>query len=103
MLHNHVEGLEAAARTGAVLVLLADRGQTFGESAAMDYLATMYASFGGAVFVVGTRGESELERIFSLMYLGDQVSYLASLLRGMDPTPVERIGHLKKVLAPGSP
>jgi glucose/mannose-6-phosphate isomerase len=102
MLHNQVEGLEAAARAGTVLVLLTDHGQSYSEGAAMDYLGSVYEGFGGTAFAVASRGTHELERIFSLMYIGDQVSYLASLLRGMDPTPVERIGHLKKVLAPGS-
>lgn len=103
MLHNHVEGMEAAARAGAVLIVLADRSHSLGESAALDYLASVYGGFGGRAFAVTSRGSRNLERIFSLMYIGDQVSYLASLLRGMDPTPVERIGHLKKVLATGAP
>lgn len=99
MLHNHVEGLESSARLGGCLVLLRDRSHSYSESAAMDFLASIFQGFGGQVFDVGSSGDCELQRIFSLMYMGDQVSYLASLLRNTDPTPVERIAELKKVMA----
>ncbi len=98
MLHNHVEALDAAARAGATLVALTDPDLSPVEAAALDYLVSLHESAGGVAFRVFPRGASRLARTFSLMYLGDQVSYLASLLRGMDPTPVERIGHLKGVL-----
>ncbi|MBN1423054.1 hypothetical protein JXA88_00725 [Candidatus Fermentibacteria bacterium] len=99
MLHNHVEGLEASARLGACLVVLRDTSHSYAESAAMDFISATFQAFGGRVFEVSSTGESEFHRIFSLMYMGDQVSYLASLLRSTDPTPVERIAELKRVIA----
>lgn len=99
MLHNIIEGLDDFAAHDGALIILHDSEQTAMERKAMHFLEESYAQAGGAVRSLESRGKSWLERIFSLMYLGDQVSYLVALLRGVDPTPVERIGLLKSTLA----
>ncbi|MGH2574974.1 MAG: bifunctional phosphoglucose/phosphomannose isomerase [Ignavibacteria bacterium] len=43
-------------------------------------------------------GESKLERIFDLIYLGDWVSFYLAILNKIDPTPVEKINFLKNKL-----
>ena len=48
-----------------------------------------------------SRGKSLLARLFSLIYLGDWVSYYLAILNRIDPTPVEAIDYLKKELAKG--
>jgi len=48
---------------------------------------------------VHSQGRSLLTRIFSLIYIGDFVSFYLSMLNGIDPTPVERIMYLKKELS----
>ena len=50
-------------------------------------------------YVVETQGESALERVLSLVLLGDLVSIYLAVLRGVDPTPVEVIERLKDELA----
>ncbi|MDO8886582.1 bifunctional phosphoglucose/phosphomannose isomerase [Candidatus Oleimmundimicrobium sp.] len=52
-----------------------------------------------SVFETWTKGESKLERIFSIIYLGDFVSTYLAVAEGIDPSPVERISLLKKELA----
>jgi glucose/mannose-6-phosphate isomerase len=52
-----------------------------------------------ATFVVQTRGETSVERVVSLVLLGDLVSLYLAVLRGVDPTPVEVIEDLKARLA----
>ncbi len=47
---------------------------------------------------VWTEGESLLTRIFSLLYLGDWMSFHLAIRRGLDPTPVKRIDYLKERL-----
>ena len=47
---------------------------------------------------VEARGESMLERILSLIYVGDFASIYLEILRGIDPTPVESIEEFKKKL-----
>jgi len=44
-------------------------------------------------------GESRLARLFSLVQLGDWVSYYLAVLSGIDPTPIEKIQHLKDQLS----
>ncbi len=49
--------------------------------------------------VVASRGETTVERVFSLVLLGDLVSLYLAVLRGVDPGPVEAIQRLKTELA----
>jgi glucose/mannose-6-phosphate isomerase len=44
------------------------------------------------------RGTGRLARMFSLVHTGDWVSYHLAMLNRVDPTPVERIAHLKEQL-----
>lgn len=48
---------------------------------------------------IHSRGRSRLARLFSVIYLGDWVSYYLALLYKIDPTPVAVIESLKKRLA----
>jgi glucose/mannose-6-phosphate isomerase len=48
---------------------------------------------------VQTRGASRLARLFSLVQLGDYVSFYLALLYGVDPTPVGAIEDFKAKLA----
>ena len=52
-------------------------------------------------FVVASRGVTAVERVFSLVLLGDLVSLYVAVLRGVDPTPVDVIEELKRRLADG--
>ena len=40
-----------------------------------------------------------MARIYSLIYIGDYVSYYLALSSGIDPTPVKVIDYLKQELA----
>jgi glucose/mannose-6-phosphate isomerase len=53
--------------------------------------------------VVEARGHTPVERVLSLVLLGDLVSVHLALLRGVDPTPVEAIAQLKARLADAAP
>lgn len=56
-------------------------------------------SLPGEVIHHASSGESHLARVFSSCYLGDYVSLYMGILRGIDPSPVERIEDLKRRLA----
>lgn len=56
-----------------------------------------------SVIDVWSEGTSLLARIFSLVYLGDWVSYYLALLNNEDPTPVKVIDFLKGELAKARP
>jgi glucose/mannose-6-phosphate isomerase len=53
---------------------------------------------GAPAFRIRARGETRLERILSLVLLGDLVSVYLAVLAGVDPTPVEPIQRFKAAL-----
>ena len=69
----------------------------------LDLTAQLIADAGPRVELVSARGASPLERVLSLVLLGDLVSVYFAVLDGMDPTPVETIQRLKAALADAVP
>jgi len=51
------------------------------------------------VYELESKGSCLLERIFSLIQLGDFISFYLAILNEVDPTPVRVIDHLKSELA----
>ena len=51
------------------------------------------------VIICPTKGKGKMARMFSLIYLGDLVSYYLAILNQVDPSPVACIEDLKKELA----
>jgi glucose/mannose-6-phosphate isomerase len=51
--------------------------------------------------IVATRGESALERVCSLILLGDLMSLYMAALAGVDPTPAPPLDELKELLSAG--
>jgi glucose/mannose-6-phosphate isomerase len=54
---------------------------------------------GGSVVRAQSRGDTRLERVLSLVLLGDLTSVYLAVLDGVDPTPVEPIERFKAALA----
>ena len=52
-----------------------------------------------AVETLEARGETALERVMSLVFLGDLVSVYLATLEGADPTPIEVLDRFKAALA----
>jgi glucose/mannose-6-phosphate isomerase len=50
-------------------------------------------------FRVETRGETTVERVVSLVLLGDLVALYLAILRGLDPSPVPALEALKGALS----
>ena len=46
-----------------------------------------------------TEGTSRLARLYSLICLGDWVSFYLAVMNGIDPTPIEKIQILKNRLS----
>ncbi|MCM8763929.1 MAG: bifunctional phosphoglucose/phosphomannose isomerase [Candidatus Omnitrophica bacterium] len=51
------------------------------------------------VYDVESQGIQTVERIFSLILLGDWISFYLALLNGVDPTEIKEISYLKKKLS----
>jgi glucose/mannose-6-phosphate isomerase len=50
------------------------------------------------IIEIYSRGKSKLAKMFSLVYVGDYLSYRLAVLNGVDPEKVENISKLKKGL-----
>ena len=61
--------------------------------------AELAAAGAAAVERVSAQGESRLERLVSLVLLGDLVAIDLAVLRGVDPVHVKAIDTLKERLA----
>ena len=64
-----------------------------------EVTAELAAAGAAAVERVAARGESRLERLVSLVLLGDLVAIDLAVLRGVDPVHVAAIDTLKARLA----
>jgi glucose/mannose-6-phosphate isomerase len=99
--HNEIEGWAAGGALGPLshVVLLQDHlaGARSRRRAALT--VDEIAAQGVPVSRLETRGSSLLARVFSLVSLGDHLSFYLALLNCVDPTPVEAIQRLKRGLA----
>jgi glucose/mannose-6-phosphate isomerase len=64
----------------------------------IELTAAEAESAGAPVVNVQSRGESRLERVLSLVLLGDLVSVYLAVLEGVDPTPVDTLDRFKAAL-----
>lgn len=64
----------------------------------MSLTENIIRSYAGDVVEVWSEGKSLLARTFSLIYLGDWMSFYLAVLNRVNPTPVEIIDTLKKKL-----
>jgi glucose/mannose-6-phosphate isomerase len=97
--HNEIcawdRGRRAAPLAG---VFLEDPDQHPRIGRRIELTAAEVERAGGPVIRVRARGETRLERVLSLVLLGDLVSVYLAVLEGVDPTPVEPIERLKAAL-----
>ena len=97
--HNEVVGWPAAADFGRFsAVLLEDPGAHPRNVQRAELTAEAAAAGADVVERVRARGETRLERVASLVLLGDLVSLYLAVLRGKDPASIEPIDTLKAAL-----
>jgi glucose/mannose-6-phosphate isomerase len=101
--HNEIVGWEGArdlnppARFSAVFLDDSDAHPRVKERMALT--EQLIAGNAAASFRLETRGETAIERVISLVLLGDLVSIYLAALRGVDPGPVKILDELKTALA----
>ena len=102
--HNELMGWTSLPHVAAVtLAVFLDDAQ--GDARLLQrarLTAAVLEARGVVVERVQTRGESRLARLFSLVQIGDYVSFYLALLYGVDPTPVAAIEDFKAKLAGGA-
>jgi glucose/mannose-6-phosphate isomerase len=100
--HNELVGWEGAAGLGRFSAVFLDDSDLHPRIRQRIELTRGIIGSGAAgSFRVESRGETRMERLVSLILLGDLVSLYLGVLRGVDPTPVEAIEQLKAALNGG--
>jgi glucose/mannose-6-phosphate isomerase len=98
--HNEIAGWEGAQDVGRFSAVFLDDSDAHPRvKARMDLTEQVVARNASASFRCETRGQSAIERVISLVLLGDLVSIYLAALRGVDPGPVKAIDELKAALA----
>jgi len=98
--HNEIVGWQAAASLGRFTAIFLEDSDTHPRVQERVALTReLIADQATGTFVVRSRGTTAVERVFSLVLLGDLVSLYVAVLRGVDPTPVVVIDELKARLA----
>lgn len=99
--HNEIVGWQDAPSLGRFAAVFLDDSDTHPrvkERIALTRELVADRATGGA-HVVQSRGDTAVQRVLSLVLLGDLVSLYVAVLRGTDPTPVDVIETLKARLA----
>jgi glucose/mannose-6-phosphate isomerase len=102
MNHNELVGWKVLRRMmeeDFAVVILRDARDHDRIKVRMDITKNIVEQYASRVIEVNSEGKSLLARMFSLIYLGDWVSYYLAILNGIDPTPVKVIDYLKGELS----
>jgi glucose/mannose-6-phosphate isomerase len=100
MNHNEICGWDGApglAKFSAVFLEDADHPPAIAKRFALS--DELIAADAHVTHRISTVGRAPVERVLSLVLLGDLVSLYLAVLRGVDPTPVEILVRLKDRLA----
>jgi glucose/mannose-6-phosphate isomerase len=99
--HNEIVGWENPRGVLDKAFILFLRHRSEGEKLARraEITAALLREAGYEVGGAWGKGDGALAGMFSLLYLGDWVSYYLALLNGVDPTLVARIDRLKDALS----
>ena len=92
-------GWERASEHGSALaVFLEDSDQHPRVRRRIELTASLIEPEAAGVVRLESRGSTAVERVMSLVLLGDLVSIYLAVLKGVDPTPVDVIERLKEEL-----
>ena len=94
--HNELVGWQDAAALGRFAAVFLDDSDTHPRvKKRIELTRELIGDAASGAHVVQTRGHTAVERVLSLVLLGDLVSLYVAVLRGTDPTPVDVIESLK--------
>ncbi len=94
--HNEIVGWEGAPEVGRFSAVFLDDSDTHPRvKKRIDLTERLIASGAASCATVQTRGETTIERVISLVLLGDLISIYLAALKGVDPGPVPVIEKLK--------
>ena len=97
--HHEISAWEWTAQAAPVVgVFLEDSDQHPRMARRIELTGEVFERAGAECVSVSSRGETRLQRVLSLVLLGDLVSVYLATLAGVDPTPVEAIERFKTAL-----
>jgi glucose/mannose-6-phosphate isomerase len=100
--HNEIVGWEGAGEVGRFSAVFLDDSDLHPRvRRRIELTRELIADHATRTFRVDGVGETRMERLISLVLLGDLVSVYLAVLRNVDPTPVPPIEQLKHALAEG--
>ena len=101
MNHNEIVGWENPKKflKGLAVLFLKDKDDHPRVKLRMDITKSIIKKVRPEIIEVESSGKSLLARLFSLVYIGDWVSFYLAILNDVDPTPVDRVMYLKKKLS----
>jgi glucose/mannose-6-phosphate isomerase len=100
--HNEVVGWQGAEAFGRFAAIFLDDSDTHPRVQERIALSReLIGEHATGSYLVKSRGHTTVERVLSLVLLGDLVSLYVAVLRGTDPTPVDVLETLKQRLADG--
>ena len=100
--HNEIEGWTGTAGLGPFSAVFLDDSDLHPRiRQRIELTRGLIGSHAAATYRVDSVGETRVERLVSLVLLGDLLSLYLAVLRGVDPTPVDLLERLKGELARG--
>lgn len=100
--HNEIEGWRGAEKLGRFSAVFLDDSDLHPRiRQRIELTRGLIAAHAVATYRVETLGDTRIERLVSLVLLGDLVSLYLAVLRGVDPGPVVLLERLKGELARG--
>lgn len=98
--HNEIQGWEGADGLGPFSAVFFDDADSHPRmSGRIELTRQLVAPHAAGTYVVPSVGTTAVERVFSLVLLGDLVSLYLAVLRGVDPAPLACVEQLKGELA----
>ncbi|MEA2419650.1 MAG: glucose/mannose-6-phosphate isomerase [Thermoleophilaceae bacterium] len=98
--HNEICGWARGRRAAPLAgVFLEDPDQHPRVQRRIELTAAVVERAGAPAVRASAQGESRLERVLSLVLLGDLVSVYLAVLEGVDPGPIDELVRLKDALA----
>ena len=100
--HNEIVGWQGARELGRFSAVFLDDSDLHPRiRQRIELTRGLIAAEAAATYRIDSIGQDRIERLISLVLLGDLVSLYLAVLRGVDPSPVEMIERLKNALASG--
>lgn len=97
--HNEVVGWSDGRGEGFAVIALRHKGESADVAARFGPSIEIAAESGAHTQEVWAHGRSPLARLLTLVQIGDLVSTYVGIRRGVDPSPIDAIVQLKRMLA----